>query len=336
LTPLEVDGRVGGAIAATETHVLVFGGSSISDGVRISRQDGTVLDRSTEAWNAIAPAPFSEALFAPGVVAYGEDFIVLGHPCERVASSLEIAMCSATDLEAALYAPRLNSWRKLPPPPVKADGRTPVAVTGLGVRGDVVTFEINARSPIVQYHGSNDLWAVVPRAAGIVDPYCGLPDGSVIAIGGPDVAAQEPEINSTNAYVVRDDRWVAVTDKLKLDESTPSRVACGATAAAVLEDATPEADGRIAWADPDGDSVRWQTLPSPVPAGALVAIGQSATGVRVLSINDSPKAAVFAMSPGETSWTEISAHRADRVVRAGTSLLAVDEQQTLLRLWEVL
>jgi hypothetical protein len=316
---------------------MVFGGFTAAGGERRASSDGFLLDRKASAWSVIPPAPFSEAPFSPGVVALNDSFIVLGLPCAVSALSLEEASCDAHRLEAAMYSPSEGAWAPLPAPPIDRTGSNPIGVTGIGVRGSVASFEVNSPSPVLQYDHVGENWTALPRAAGIVDPYCGLPDGSVIAIGGGEVSSQDPEVAEINTYVESRHEWVAGPSDPSLPGIGTRRAVCGSTATAVLEDAAESKPAQLAWIVARKGRLEWQLIPSPVPARASVAVGQSRAGDRLLAVRGVPEAAVYIMTVDETTWEQLSDVTATgaRIIAAGESLLVLDLQESALRLWEL-
>ncbi len=284
-----------------------------------------------------ARAPFSQALFSPGVVAVADAFIVLGLPCAESSLSLEAASCPAGRLEAARYSPARNAWESLPAPPIDLPESAAIGATGIGVRGHIASFEVGIPTPILLYNDVDATWVALPRAAGIVDPYCGLPDGRVVAVGGGEVSSQDPEVAEINTYFESDEHWMLGPRDPPLPGLGTRRVACGRTATAVLENSAEPNERRMAWLRTANRVIEWEVVSSPVAARAFVAVGENPAGVRVLAAGGVPNAGIYVMAAGDTTWVKVNDDIAtvERVVAAGESLLLLDVDEKVLRLWEL-
>jgi hypothetical protein len=134
-----------GAWAWTGRELIVFGGGDRDDPTTVQ---GAALDPATGTWRAIAESPIGMNL--ANAVWTGEEVIAVG-------SELDNRNIAETPTAIALgYDPEIDSWRRLPDPPL-----SPQASEALWFDDRLVAFDYNADS--AQYVPAEDRWQGLGR-----------------------------------------------------------------------------------------------------------------------------------------------------------------------------
>jgi hypothetical protein len=151
-------------VAVTSTTVLFYGGqTSTDDGGLVAHGDGALLDLPSGELTKTPPWPHGDAPYAPGVVAVGERFVVLGTPCASAAPTDGDPECPA-GARAAVLDPQTGSWEALPAPSdhVDVESNAYATVGALGAIGNVAYFSYSddpsARATILGYDLEGAQW----------------------------------------------------------------------------------------------------------------------------------------------------------------------------------
>lgn len=227
------------------TRILQFGGFEVDGGEMVPLADAAVYDVDRGTWSAVATPPFSRGLFHPAGVWTGKEFVVVGAPCGRTSTDIDVADCGAPRLEAAAYDAATDHWRRIPAPPGTFASASPPEPTGLGWTGSRAVFRLNlADGPFVALDPVAGEWTVMPPLDDVPESYC-FTDGALHGVrttATPDQAYESVAPAELHAAPIRawrldveGRRWKELPAQPKPDvRSTSDRVRCGDGAAGPL------------------------------------------------------------------------------------------------------
>jgi hypothetical protein len=328
--------RFSPSVGATRDHIFVFGGAKLDGVSRIALGDGAVLNVGTGEWHSVADAPFSEPLYAPGVVSTDSSVYVVGHPCAVADVSIESATCAKKNLEAAEYIPAEDKWESLPSSPLLSlEFPTPRPVIGLGERDGLINFLVGGAEAVLQYSKPAASWSSPGTAAGIVEPYCGSGSGP-IAVGGAQVASQDPENEAINSYRLNEvGEWEQLPGaEPHVGDDRTARVICGGSATALFIESVSTEQSELFWVSASG----WIQLQTPVvEVGAFVAIAESRTGTRFLVTDGETGTTAYRLEADADEWMKIDSDIDGPVALTATITGIVVQQDAAsgLRLWRI-